>query len=351
MRALAEELPGSLEQGFRWGRELALPNGERPARVYAIGMGGSAIAADLARGLVESETERSLEVVRAPELPRSVDARSQAIFLSYSGNTWETVRAYDLARRAGAARTVIASGGALAERADSDGVPVVRVPPGLPPRAAVGYFLGGVLGLLDPAFPESNENRVVRVAERTRSRIGEYVRAGSAPAALADGIGDRLPFVYAASGWGALARRWTTQIEENAKRLAVFDEAPELFHNAVVGWDALRRAEAARLAVVLLAWSRSDPTIVAGLRYLERVLRARSVKVVRAPLVSEDRLEAIVDGVALGDFVSLFLARRRHVDPAPIDALTRMKDAVTPPGRSPGPGHATRPRANGTRRG
>jgi glucose/mannose-6-phosphate isomerase len=350
MRALAEELPASLEQGFRWGRELALPNGERPSAVYAIGMGGSAIGADLARAIVEPETERSLHVVRAPELPRSVDARSQTILLSYSGNTWETIRAYELAGRAGAPRTVIASGGTLAERAESDGVPVLRVPPGLPPRAAVGYFLGGVLGLLDPAFPESNESRIALVAERVRARIGEYSRTGSAAAALAEGIGERLPFVYAASGFGALAQRWSTQIEENAKRLAIFDEAPELFHGALVGWDATSRTEASRLAVVLIEWSRSDPTIVSGLRYLERLLRGRSVKVLRAALAPDDRLEAIVEGVALGDFVSLYLARRRHADPYPIDALTRMRDAIVPSEGPARPGRTDPGRAAPARR-
>ncbi len=228
------------------------------------------------------------------------------------------------------------SGGALAERAEEDGVPILRVPPGLPPRSAVGHLFGGVLGLLDAAFPESNDARVARVADRTREAIGQHARPGGPAATLAEGIGDRFPFVYAESGFLSLARRWKTQFEENAKRLAAFDEAPELFHNAVAGWAAVPRAEAERFAVILLEWRESDPATGRGFRYLERLLRSRSVPVLRAALEAEDRLEATVAGISLGDFTSLFLADYHHVDPYPVDAIARMKSATAGSTERPG---------------
>ncbi len=325
MRALAADLPNTLRRGFEAGRELALRNGEVPPTVYAVGMGGSGIAADLARGILEAESGWTLTVVRGPELPRSVDARSRVVFVSYSGETSETIRAYRAAGRAGADRTVVTSGGVLAERAEEDGVPILRVPPGLPPRAAVGHLFGGVLGLLDAAFPESNDARVARVADRVREAIGDHARPGGPAAVLAERIGGRLPFVYAESGFVSLARRWKTQFEENAKRLAAFDEAPELFHNAVAAWDAVPRADAERRAAILLEWRESDPAIGRGIRYLEHLLRSRSVVVLRVLLEAEDRLEATVAGISLGDFASLFLAERHHVDPYPVDAIARMK--------------------------
>ncbi|MGD0043485.1 MAG: hypothetical protein ABSE84_24280, partial [Isosphaeraceae bacterium] len=71
------------------------------------------------------------------------------------------------------------------------------VPPGLPPRATVGQLLGGMLGLLDPWFPESNEARVARVAERVSGMVGTFARSRGPAAVLAERVGDRLPFVYA----------------------------------------------------------------------------------------------------------------------------------------------------------
>ncbi len=335
MRALAANLPTALREGFAAGLDLAPPaRGALP--ILAVGMGGSAIAADLVRGLIDSETPAMLNVIRTPDLPRGLDHRAHVLLVSYSGDTAETLRAYDTAGRLGTRRTVITSGGQLADRAARDGVSVLLVPSGQPPRAAVGHLLGGILGLLDPWFPESNEARVARISERLRGRIGALSRASGPAAALAAKVGARMPFVYAESSFLALARRWKTQIEENAKRLAVFDEIPELFHNAIVGWDATHRPEAARAAALVLEWSEESPVLRKQLRYFERLLAGRGTRVVRVPLESEDRLEALIGGIALGDHLSLFLAERARVDPFEVAAIGRLRAAFpSPRGTSP----------------
>jgi len=343
MRALAAALPDAFESGYRSAREIVRPPFDDRSQVVAVGMGGSGIAADLARVVVESESRAALAVVRAPELPKFAGRRTEVLLVSYSGNTWETLAAYDAAGRVGARRTVITSGGELLERAESDGVPALHVPPGLPPRSAVGHLLGGVLGLVDAAFPESLENRVKTTAEATRNRIRRYASARGPAAALAEKLDDRLPFVYAESAFVALARRWKTQVEENAKRVAVFDEVPELLHNALVGWDATSVAEAQRSVAVLLDWTGQTSAVRESFTYLERLLRSRRVRVVRAPLESDDRLEALVSGIALGDHVSLFLAERRGVDPYPVVAIGRLKAAIGNPVSSA-------PRTRGKRR-
>ena len=335
MRSAAASLPTTLEAGFHQGRELSTRADPSSPLVVAVGMGGSAIAADLARGIVEAETPAALIVNRSSELPRAAGPRSHVILVSYSGNTWETLRAYDAAGRARARRTVIASGGRLVERATRDGVPVLLLPSDVPqPRSAVGHMLGAILGLLDPWFPESNESRVARVARQVENAIATYVRPRGPAALLAERIGNRLPFVYAESSFLGLARRWKTQFEENAKRLAVFDEVPELFHNAIVGWDATSKAEAARYAPVLLEWSGEPPPIRQSLGYLDRLLRARGAAPLKVPLDPDDRLEALVRGITLGDHVSLFVADRRGVDPFPVEAIRRLKATIGNPADS-----------------
>ncbi len=328
MRALATQVPEHLRSGFASAREIgaAIPRSTRSAVV--VGMGGSAIAADLARAVTDAELELALEVVRGPMLPRSVDKRSLAIFTSYSGNTWETLSAYDEGGRRGATRVVVSSGGELARRADRDGVPHLQLPPGLPPRAAVGYLLGGLFGLLDPFFPESNEARLKRAAERVADQQAALSRPTGTPARLAAAIGDRTPEIYADVSIASLARRWKTQIEENAKRLAHWDLFPELLHNAIVGWDALDRAETRRWAVVLIDWPGQNPAIAPAVTYFERLLKRRRVPVVRAHLAAEDRIEALLLGVSLGDHTSLRLAEAAGVDPYPVEAIARMKRSL-----------------------
>jgi glucose/mannose-6-phosphate isomerase len=347
MRALAASLPAALLDGYRHGRELALPAESGPVDIYAAGMGGSGIAAELARGLLENETRIPLTTLRGPAPPQSLSARSRVFLLSYSGNTWETMRAYEAAGRAHSYRIVLASGGALADAAVRDRVPLLPIPSGLPPRAAVGYLFGGILGVLDPWFPESNDERIRRLTARLPSMIAAYAKSRGPADRIAAAIGDRFPFVFAETSFLGLARRWKTQFEENGKRLAAFDEVPELFHNAIVGWDAITRADAKRYAVLLLEWSGTTPLVRQSLRYLERLLRTRGVTVLRVPLSAEDRLEAVVQGLSLGDHVSLFLAERAGVDPLPYDAITKFKSSLEPPTRAVArqPEGASQPRA------
>jgi glucose/mannose-6-phosphate isomerase len=325
MRSMVAELPAMVVEGFRRGREPPWPLEPSGARLFAAGLGASAASADLAGALLDAEGSVSLDVVRGDELPRSADARSTVLIVSYSGETTEALRAYHVAGRRKARRLVLTSGGTLAERADDDGVPVVRVPQGLPPRAAIGYLFGAVLGVLDGAFPGSNEARLRSVAGALGDKIRALGAARGPASLLASGIADRLPFFVSDRSLGAVARHWVTQVEENAKRLAVCQEVPEMLHNAIVGWGALPAREAGRYAVVLITRAGEPPVAREGMRYLEQLARGRHVPVLHAALPSEELLEAVLLGVALGDLVSLELARRGRVDPFPIVAIDRLR--------------------------
>ena len=59
---------------------------------------------------------------------------------SYSGDTEETIACFEAAEALGARRIVATNGGKLADAARRDGVPVIGLPAGLQPRAAVGYL-------------------------------------------------------------------------------------------------------------------------------------------------------------------------------------------------------------------
>ncbi|MCI4330724.1 MAG: hypothetical protein L3K19_02610 [Thermoplasmata archaeon] len=328
MRGYAAQFPEQLRRGFRTGVDLEFPVPTRATYWAAAGMGGSAIASDLFAGILARETERTLTVHRGPSLPAAVSDRWLAIFTSYSGNTWETLAAYDQAGRRSAARLVVSSGGTLTERAAEDGVPCLVVPAGLPPRAALGFLLGGLLGVFDASFPESNEGRLATVTAELERRIRSLERPAGGPARLARALGRRSPYVYAEEGFSALARRWKTQVEENAKRLAHFDLLPELLHNALVPWERLSAQEAARRAVILLEATGQDSRLQLRFRYLGRVLKARRVAVHRVPLPGPDPLLALTTGVAWADYLSLALAELASVDPFEIRALERMKTAL-----------------------
>ena len=150
---LAERI-GAFDSGDQLEAALALPDHLRDALwrvssaklgpipssgLIVCGMGGSAIGGDLAAAALGSRLNKPLDVVRGYGVP-SWTPPDRAIFCSsYSGNTEETIACYDAAEAVGARRVVATTGGKIAELARRDKVPVIGMPAGLQPRAAVGY--------------------------------------------------------------------------------------------------------------------------------------------------------------------------------------------------------------------
>ena len=64
-------------------------------KVVVLGMGGSAIGGDLVRSLAQSESKVPVIVHRDYGLPAYVDDRTLLIASSYSGNTEETLSAFE----------------------------------------------------------------------------------------------------------------------------------------------------------------------------------------------------------------------------------------------------------------
>ncbi|NNN17360.1 MAG: hypothetical protein HKL79_03230 [Thermoplasmata archaeon] len=330
MRSLVATLPDQVDPGFRAGACL----GESalridPSPVWFVGMGGSGIAGDLAAAALGDRAGFSLHAVRGPELPPDLRKGTVAVLSSYSGETWEVLRAYDVAGRRGATRVVFAAGGQLIDRAEKDGVPTFRLPPDQPPRTAVGSALGGLLGLVDAWLPTSNAGRITHAVGRTRRRSPRFASSRGPAAALARAVGDRTPYIYAGADLLPIARRWRTDIEENAKRLAMFDGLPEAFHHAVVGWDALPRPEAARWGAILLRWSGTGRDLKRGAAYLERLARSRGAFARTVQLPGDDPIEYLLNGIVLGGYLSLFLAERSRAPPLRTDAIDRLKAALT----------------------
>src|SRR6201999_3498690 len=94
---------------------------------------------------IGARLRRPLTVADGYALPAWAGPETLVLCSSYSGSTEETLAAYDDAAERGAQLLAVTTGGPLAERARRDGVPVIPVPGGFQPRAAVGYSLVAAL--------------------------------------------------------------------------------------------------------------------------------------------------------------------------------------------------------------
>jgi glucose/mannose-6-phosphate isomerase len=318
--ALGEHLEDAL-----WRVEsAAIVPADAPGGLIVAGMGGSAVGGRLAAGAIGRRLWRPFAVADGYALPGWAGADTLVLCSSYSGDTEETLAAYDDAAERGAPRIVATTGGELARRARRDGVPVIPVPGGFQPRAAVGYSLVAALeaAALCGVAPSLREE-VQAAAGLARLLASEWGPDGPADGeakALARRLHGTVPVIAGAELAAAAAYRWKCQINENAGIPAFASELPELDHNEVVGWPAAD----GRLSAVFL----EDPGAHPRNRLrseLTAELAAGGERVVeRVTARGEAPTERLVSLVLLGDLVSLYLAVLRGEDPVsvpPIDSL------------------------------
>ncbi len=217
---------------------------DTPAGMVVCGMGGSAVGGDLAKAALGDRATRPITVVRGYALESWTPPESFVLCASYSGNTEETLACFEAAGAAGAQRAVLTTGGRLAELAREEGVPVIGVPAGMQPRAAVVYLTIGVLecAALCGAAPGVHAEIDMAVArlERLVEEWGPAAPDDSLAKSVARGLDGTIPVIHGASATTAPARRWATQLNENSKSPAFWCELPEASHNQIVGWGRAR---------------------------------------------------------------------------------------------------------------
>ena len=298
--------------------------------VIVAGMGGSAVGARLAAGALGPRLTRPFVVADGYALPPWTGPEHLVLCSSYSGDTEETLSGYDDALERGAPRLVTTTGGGLAERARRDGVPVIPLPGGFQPRAAVGYGVVSALeaAALAGAAPSIRDEieAAASLAETLAAEWGPDAPEDSQAKTLAVRLHGTIPVIAGAELTAPVAYRWKCQINENARLPAFGSELPELDHNEVVGWPSSRHA--ARFSAVFLEDPDGHPRNALRSELTAGLAAEGAAVVERVTSRGENRLERLISLVLLGDLVSLYLAVLAGVDPVDIEPIDRLKASL-----------------------
>ena len=339
MRRRLRLLPETCRRGWEQGRQFTPPTDwEELRRVVIGGMGGSAIAGDLLADLASTDGLLSISVVRDFSLPFPLDEATLFLACSHSGATRETLSLYRQAREGGTPLLAMAGGDPLADLAVSDGVTLLKVDAPGEPRSALGYnvmLLLGTLsrcGLLRALFEPGADDAVdeaIHALEATVSRCWEDMPTrDNAAKRLAQELHHRLIVVFGGGILSGMARRWKTQFNENAKALAFFDVLPEALHNSVEAFCDLSAYSGGSCdspgvggtggspMTLLLRPATGGPDLQRRFDVAAKLLEHSKVphRIVAAPDGSP--LAQMLSMLALGDYVSYYLALLRGVDPA-----------------------------------
>jgi glucose/mannose-6-phosphate isomerase len=319
VRALPEHLRDAL-----WRIESARAAPIEAPAAFVCGMGGSAIGGDLAAAALADRLTKPMLVARGYGLPSWAPPGSAVLCSSYSGDTEETLACYAAAEAVGAQRLVATTGGELAEGARRDGVPVIGLPAGLQPRAAVGYMfcVAAELAALALAGP-----RIHTDIDAAASHVGEAVGAIESRAReLAAEIGGAVPVIFGSDLTAPVAYRWKTQVNENAKFPAYSAVLPEADHNELEGWSGAE----GRFAAIFLEDRDQHPRERERFQLTADAVEPHARAVIRLETEGETRTDRLLHTVMLGDLLSLELANARGVDPMPVEGIESFKRELGP---------------------
>jgi glucose/mannose-6-phosphate isomerase len=331
MLGLVLSFPRHMEDAWNIGRDFAAGiEAGQYKQVIVCGMGGSAIGGDMLRSFFGDRLGAPLLSCRDYHVPAYVGPDAFVVISSYSGNTGETLSAYDSLRGRGAMIVAVSTGGKLEEACKADGVPFCRIPGGMAPRAAIAYSFFPMVQILRAAglgrIDDSEFDEALTAARALANEYGPDSQENRA-LDLAKTLQGKLPYIYSGPGlMEAIARRWACQFNENSKSPAHYAAYPELNHNEVVGWRDGGLEEIQRRVLILSLEDADDHTMTRhqtdiGLGIDEPLAGG----VVRFDGGGRGRLARMVSLLVLGDFASVYLALLYGVDPTPVENIDYLK--------------------------
>ena len=299
-------------------------------RILIVGMGGSGVAGDVLKLILNKHTNIDVEVRKTYNLTKNqIATRPFCLFISYSGNTEETISVAKDAIDENLEWAAISSGGELLDLATQHNKKFVKVPDGLQPRAAFGLMTKAVVNYL----PNQTKEIFIKACEEAGDYINNLMKDTSNEVIdisknIANQIGLKTAVIYAGSDLTYLvAQRWKTQINENSKSKAYVGFMPEVHHNEILSWEADQEGSKNNFILILL---RGDDYKKIDNRFeFTKELIGSKVDTIDVRNISTDNL--IIDLfhlVLIGDLVSVNLAEKLEIDPFNIDAIENLKNKL-----------------------
>jgi glucose/mannose-6-phosphate isomerase len=304
----------------------------KPENIIVAGMGGSAIGGELLKDWARNKARVSIEVSRDYSLPAYANEKSLVLIVSYSGETEESLSAFLHATRRKCMIYCISSGGSLLEFAEKLNVPYLRVPAGMPPRAALPYLFAPLLMALEKTKAVSSGSEELSEAIKLLARISrenspEKPVKDNLAKTLASGINGTVPVVYGFGVYRSVAQRFKQQFNENSKVPAKWEVFSELNHNEIVGWE--KAGSLAKYFSTIFIRDIAEPVeIRSRIEITKTLMQPNSSKLFEVWSQGKSDLAKMLSTICIGDFTSIYLATLRKVDPTPVKTIALLKEKL-----------------------
>ena len=294
-----------------------------------VGMGGSGVAGDVLKLVMNETTQTNVDVRKAYGIPKVIaDRNPKCLFISYSGNTEETVEAVNDAIQYNLDWSVITSGGQLLELALEHKKHYVKVPSGLQPRAAFGLMTKAVMH-----FVSSDESgKYLQQCDQAGDYLNNVLANQSEneilsqALAISNEIKKKTSVIYGGTPLTYLvAQRWKTQINENAKSKAFVGYMPEIHHNEILSWEANREESKNNFQLLFLRSSNENSQVSKRFELTKKIIGDKVNISEIENISSENIISNLFHLTLLGDLVSVYMAENLDIDPYDITAIEELK--------------------------
>lgn len=330
MLAEIDGLPDQLTAAWEEGQTHALPEWGNITSLIIAGMGGSAIGGSLLKAFAGPQGKVPIHVHRNYQLPAwAAGPQTLVIVSSHSGNTEETLSAFDAAVAGNCRVLAVTTGGELAQKAEQANAALWRFTHQGQPRAAVGYSFALLLaassrlGLVPDPSPEIKD-AVTALREQQKDLRGHIPIPQNPAKRLAGQLVGRWVSIFGAGLMAPVARRWKGQINELAKAWAQFEALPEADHNTLAG---VVNPEDALLKTMAL-FLRSPANHQRNQLRVELTKKNFMLEGLNTDFVDakgDSRLAQQWTALHLGDYVAYYLAMIYEVNPSPVQAIESLK--------------------------
>lgn len=316
--------------------EAVVENSENDGRpiegIVVAGMGGSALAALMAKTLLKDELAVPFEIIRGYDLPAYVNRGTLVVASSFSGNTEETLSALGQAQERGSQISIIASGGTLTDVANNSGIAHVTIPGGMQPRMATIYNLHALFalleafGLIDASWAQRLRGLSDWLQAETAKWTPDVPTADNYAKQLAQQSVGKTPVFYGGALTAPLAYKYKISWNETAKNTAFYNEYPEFNHNEFMGWTS--HPVEKPFAVFDIISTLERPRILQRFELSDRLLSGMRPHAKSIELQGETLLAQLLWGAILADFASTYTGILNGVDPAPVLLIEKLKQEL-----------------------
>lgn len=334
MLDIIEKFPEQIKTSYDIENAQILDSYLKIDNIIISGMGASSISGDIVQSLFLNKIDIPIFVNRQYCLPKWANKNTLLISQSYSGNTEETLSSFKNGYQKRCKIIGITSGGKLEELCKKSEIPLIKIPPGIPPRTATGYMLFSAIfvlkkiGILKKDIDLEIQETISTVNELRKNIKKEVPENNNISKQLARRILNKIPQIYGFEFYTPVAKRWCTQFNENSKIICRYDEIPECNHNDIVGWS-LNPEISKKFVCILFRDSDIESIYISKrLNFMKKLFEEVSSDVIEINVKIKKRLPKIMYAMYLGDFTSCYLAILRGIDPTPVDAITELKNEL-----------------------